>query len=123
MFNRIRNAQAVSRPTVVIPFAKIKYEIARILEKKGFVEKVKLRGKGQKRIIRVILKYSGEGKPYITRLKRISKPGQRIYWSHQEIRKARRRRKTAIISTSSGVMTDEEADWKKTGGEVLCEVW
>jgi len=132
MLTNIKNAQAVFHPTVDVPFSNLKYEIAKILEKKGFVEKVEKKGKKVKRTIEITLKYlpaealakAGENKiPAISGLKRISKPGQRIYQSAKKIRKVRGGYGIAIISTSKGLMTDKEARKQKLGGEVICQVW
>jgi len=132
MLNRIRNAQAVSRARVVLPFSNLKYEIAKTLEKEGFIEKVEKKGRKMKRIIEIILKYEKETsnkkgieklKPAISGLKRVSKPGQRIYKKAKELRPVRDGYGIAIVSTSKGIMTDREARKKKLGGEVLCEIW
>ena len=135
MLIQIKNAQAVFHPTVEIPFSNLKYEIAKILEKKGFIEKVEKKGKKVKRTIEITLKYlpsqilpsktwEGENKtPAISGLKRISKTGQRIYTPAKKIKKVRGGYGIAIISTSKGLMTDKEARKQKLGGEVICEVW
>lgn len=122
MLTVIRNALIVKRPTVSVPFASFKYEIAKILEKQGFVEKIEKKGKRSKRFIEITLKYN-DGVPAILGLKRISKPGQRIYVSWQKIKKVKRGYGIAILSTSKGLMTDKEARKNKIGGEVLCEIW
>ncbi len=122
MLTAIRNAQAVLKDTVDVPFSNPKYEIAKILEKKGFVEKVEKKGKKIKKIIEVTLKYKDKT-PAISGLKRISKPGQRIYFSWKKIKRVKGGYGIAIISTSNGLMTDKEARRQKLGGEVLCEIW
>lgn len=135
MLNRIRNAQAVFHPTVDTPFSKIKFEISKILVKEGFVQSSESKGKKNKKFIRINLKYlpaqilSGktwEGKnktPAISGLKRISKPGQRIYLPRFKIRKSKGSYGIFIISTSKGLLTDKEARKQKLGGEVICEIW
>ena len=122
MLNRIRNAQAVLHPTVEVPFSNLKYEIAKILEKQRFVKKVAKIGKKTKRIIEITLKYEDKT-PVISGLKRISKPGQRIYKSFKEIKPVKGGYGIAIISTSKGLMTNKEARKQKLGGEVICEIW
>ena len=122
LLNRIKNAQAVLHQTVDIPFSNLKYEIAKLLKKGGFLEKVEKKGKNTKRIIEVSLKYE-EKKPAITGLYRISKPGQRIYVKAKKIRRVRGGYGFSIISTPKGLMTDKEARKQKLGGEVMCEVW
>jgi len=122
MLNRIRNAQAVLKETVDISFSNLKYEIAKILEKEKFINKAEKKGKKTKKIIEITLKYH-EKIPAISGLKRISKPGQRIYKPVKQIKKVKGGYGIAIISTSKGLMTDKEARKQKLGGEVLCEVW
>ncbi len=122
MLNRIRNAQAVQHSTVSIPFSNLKYEIAKILEKKRFIEKVEKKGRRTKRFIEITLKYSDK-MPVISGLKRVSKPGQRIYASTRKLRLTKGGYGIAIVSTSKGLMTNREARKQKLGGEVLCEVW
>ncbi|MCD6402469.1 30S ribosomal protein S8 [bacterium] len=123
MLTSIRNAVAVRQPTVLIPFSKLKYELLEILEKKGFIEKVEKRGRKAKKIIKITLKYSKDGESAISGLKRISKPGQRIYSPWNKIKRVKGGLGIAIISTSKGLMTDQEARKNKIGGEILCEVW
>lgn len=122
MLNRIGNAQAVQHSTVSIPFSNLKYEIAKILEKKRFIEKVEKKGRRTKRFIEITLKYSDK-MPVISGLKRVSKPGQRIYASTRKLRSTKGGYGIAIVSTSKGLMTNGEARKQKLGGEVLCEVW
>ena len=122
MLTQIRNAQAVDKETVSIPFSNLKYEIAEILEKGGFVEKVKKRGRKERKKIEITLKYENEI-PAISSLKVVSRPGQRIYKSYKEIGRVKRGYGIVIISTSKGLMTDKEARKQKIGGEVICEIW
>lgn len=126
MLNRIRNAQAVFHPTVDIPFSGIKYEIARLLERNGFIESVEKKGRKDKMMIRIVLKYEGAGikrAPFIQGLRRISKPGQRIYLPYSGLKPIRGGHGIAVISTSKGLMTDKEARKQKVGGEVVAEIW
>jgi|SRR3989344_2247465 len=123
ILNRIRNAQAVLKPEVLIPFSNLKYEITKILEKSGFIEKTEKRGKKTGRIIAITLKYEDKNKPAISGLRRISKQGQRIYVNYRKIRPIKGGYGMTIISTSKGLMTNKEAKRQKLGGEVLCEIW
>jgi len=132
MLNRIRNSQAVLQPAVEIPFSNLKYQIAEILEKEGFCDKIEKKGRKSAKLIKINLKYvekpsgkSGDARklPIILGLKRISKSGQRIYTPWRKIKKIRGGYGLAIISTSKGLMTNKEARKQKIGGEVLCEVW
>ncbi len=122
MLTSIRNAMAVGHPTVNIPFSNLKYEIAKILEKEGFVKKAEKKGRRVKKNIEITLKYDGKV-PAISDLKRISKSGQRIYLPYKKIKRVKEGLGIAIISTSKGLMTDKEARKQKLGGEVICEVW
>lgn len=123
MFNRIKNAQAVNHQTVAIPFSKLKFEIAKVLEKQGFIEKIEKKGKKVKKIIEITLKYDKDKTPAISGIKRISKPGQRIYRPAVNIKKVRGGYGILVVSTSEGLMTNKEARKKKLGGEIICEVW
>ena len=132
MLISIKNAQAVGHPTVSVPFSSLKYEIAKILGKEGFIKKVEKKGRGVKKFLEITLKYDGkvpvasearQGRPAISDLKRISKPGQRIYLPYKKIKKVKEGLGIAIISTSKGLMTNKEARKRKMGGEVLCEIW
>ena len=122
MLNRVVNAQAVQKETVVLPFSQIKYAIAKILEKRRFVKHVDFKGKRTRKVIEINLRYQ-EGEPRITGVKRISKPGQRRYASSQEIKRVRNGQGIAVISTSKGLMTDQDARKENVGGEILCEIW
>ena len=122
MLTIIRNALAVKKDTVSIPFSNLKYEIAKILQKKEFVEKVEKKGKKVRKNIEITLKYQ-DGVPVISGLKRVSKPGQRIYIDSRRIKKVKGGYGISIISTSKGLMTNEEAKKQKVGGEILCEIW
>lgn len=122
VLNRIKNAQAVSHPTVDVPFSKIKYKIIEILAKEGFIKKFETKGKKTRKIIRITLKYIGNT-PVISGLKRISKPGRRAYLPYGKIKKVRGGYGIVIISTSKGLRTGKEAKKQKLGGEVICEVW
>lgn len=121
MLTIIRNAQAVSKETVELPFSKFKFEVAKILEKNGFVGKVEKKGKKDK-ILEIVLKYD-EKTPVIMGLKRASKPGQRIYSEFKKMQKVKGGFGISIVSTSRGLMTNKEARKQKLGGEIICEVW
>jgi len=125
MLTRIRNAQAVGHSTVSIPFSKIKYSIAEILAKEGFVKNVSKVGQKTKKRIKIELKYKDAKNSIstISGLKKISKPGRRIYIKAKEIKPVLGGRGISIISTSQGLMTGKEAKKRKLGGEILCEVW
>jgi small subunit ribosomal protein S8 len=122
MLNRIRNAQMADHQTVDVPFSKFKNEIAKILEKKNFISKVEKKNKKTRDILEITLKYDGK-EGAISGMRRISKPGQRIYHDHFTIRNVKGGYGLSIVSTSKGLMTDNQARKEKIGGEVLIEIW
>ena len=122
LLNQIRNAHAVGKTEVLIPTSKIKKEIANLLSKEGFVGEIKNGMKGKIKALKITLKYEND-LPAISGLKRVSKPGQRIYEGTTEIKKVRGGFGISIVSTSKGLMTNKEARKQKLGGEVICQVW
>jgi small subunit ribosomal protein S8 len=137
MFTRIRNGAAVGKKEVVLPMSKIKYEIAKMLEKERWIKKVEVldpadstlldKKEGEKdtifKSLKVSIKYKKSGKPFISHIKRISKPGLRIYVNKNEIPEVLNNFGIAIISTPQGLMTNKEATIKGVGGEVICEIY
>jgi small subunit ribosomal protein S8 len=123
MLTRIRNANLVRHESLEVPASKIKREICEILKREGFIRDAEYIEDGKQGIIRIFLKYGKNNERVITGLKRISKPGLRVYAKHNEIPRVLRGLGIAILSTSKGVMTDKEARQAKVGGEVLCYVW
>jgi small subunit ribosomal protein S8 len=123
MLTRIRNANIVRHEIVEIPASNVKREIAEILKREGFIRDAEYIEDTKQGIIRVFLKYGPNNERVITGLKRISKPGLRVYAKSTEIPKVLGGLGIAIISTSQGVLTDKEARNKKTGGEVLAYIW
>lgn len=123
MLTRIRNASTSKFKTVDIPASNMKKSIAQILLNEGYVKAVEEIENETQGIIRITLKYDEKGKKVIAGLKRISKPGLRIYASKDELPKVLNGLGIAIISTSQGLMTDREARAKGIGGEVLAYVW
>ena len=124
MLTRIRNANTAKHDTVDVPSSKMKVAIADILLKEGYIRKYDLVDNGNFKDIRITLKY-GENKDQkiITGIKRISKPGLRVYAGKDELPRVLGGLGIAIISTNSGVITDKEARKENVGGEVLCFVW
>ncbi len=122
MLNQIRNAKAVAKPEVSIPFSKAKYEVAKILMQEGFIGEVKKVVKVKTKTMKIVLKYEN-GVSKILDLRRISKPGQRIYAKVSEIKRVKGGYGISVISTSKGLMTNKKAHKLKLGGEVICEVW
>jgi small subunit ribosomal protein S8 len=123
MLTRIRNALMVRHDSVLVPASKIKLAIARILKEEGFITDYEvLRGKPH-RTIRIQLKYLDDNKPVISGLKRVSKPGLRVYVQKKEIPRVYGGLGISILSTPKGVRTGQEAWRQGAGGEVLCYVW
>lgn len=121
MLIRIKNAQAVKKETVVIPFSKTKQELARVLKESGLILDFEKKGRAvSSKKLELRLKYS-DSFPAITHTQRISRPGQRIYLKHHEIF-PKGVGFLRIISTSRGLMTDAQARKQKLGGEILCEI-
>ena len=124
MLTRIRNANTAKHDSVDIPSSKMKIAIANILVEEGYVEKYELVDNGNFKDIRIFLKYTAnKSERIISGLKRISKPGLRIYTSRDELPRVLGGLGTAIISTNNGVITDKEARKLNVGGEVLAFVW
>lgn len=124
MLTRIRNACMQRHTTVAIPKSKLKLAIADILKQEGFIKdfNVKLAGTSFEDIV-VDLKYTSERQPVITGIKRVSRPGLRIYTKHQDIPRVRGGMGLSILSTPRGVMSGYEAYRQNIGGEVICYVW
>ena len=125
MLTRIRNAQERYHPEVSLPSSKMKEAIARILKEEGYIEDYQVRADGAKRILTLKLKYKGKrGKERVIRgLQRVSKPGRRVYVGADEIPSVLGGLGIAILSTSQGILTGQEARQRRIGGEVLCYVW
>jgi small subunit ribosomal protein S8 len=123
MLTRIRNANTVKHQTVDIPLSKIKKSMADILSEEGYIKSYEIIDDGKQGIIRITLKYTANKGKVITGLKRISKPGLRVYAKKDEVPKVLGGLGIAILSTSKGIMTDKVARNEGLGGEVLCYVW
>ena len=123
MLTRIRNANNAKHETVDVPASNMKKAIADILLNEGYIKGVQIIEDGKQGVITVTLKYVEGGVPAIKGLKRVSKPGLRIYSNAAELPKVMKGLGTAIISTSKGVMTDREARKMNIGGEVLAFIW
>lgn len=119
MLTRIRNAQSAEHKTVVIPLSKIKLEIAGILKKENYVGDYKKIGKGNNKMMEIDLQYPA----VINEIKRISKPGHRIYVKAAELKSVKSGYGVSVISTPKGLMTNKEARKAGLGGEILFEIW
>ena len=123
MLTRIRNAHMAEKFQVSMPHSKMKSEVARILKDEGFIKDYTMENNDGKPSLNLFLKYTPDREPVIQGLRRISKPSCRKYVNSDEVPRVLGGIGMAILSTSSGVMTDNEAREKKIGGEVLCYVW
>lgn len=122
MLTRIRNAFLVRKTEVMLPYSRVKYEVAKILEQGGWIEAVEKieENFGQ---LRIVLKYNNKKEPAISYLKRISRPGRRVYAPKNKLPIVLNNYGEAIISTSAGIMSSREAKKKGLGGEIICEVY
>ncbi|MEI4804200.1 30S ribosomal protein S8 [Bacillus sp. NPDC077411] len=123
MLTRIRNANMVRHDKLEVPASKIKKEIAEILKREGFIRDVEYIEDNKQGILRIFLKYGVNNERVITGLKRISKPGLRVYAKADEVPRVLNGLGIALVSTSKGVMTDKDARQLQTGGEVVAYVW
>ena len=122
MLTRIRNGSAAKKAEAVLSHSKFKQSLAEVLLKEGFIAGVKELA-GKHKMLQINLKYSEGGEAAISGIKRVSKPGQRIYLPSEKIPRTNSGFGITVISTSSGLMTDKEARKAKVGGEVVCQVW
>ena len=123
MLTRIRNANVVKHETVDAPASNMKKELSRILLEEGFIRGYDVIEDGKQGIIRIQLKYGQTGERVISGLKRISKPGMRVYADKHEVPRVLNGLGISIISTSKGILTDKQARKENVGGEVICYVW
>ncbi len=124
MLTRIRNATQARHAVTEVPATKMTQNIARLLKQEGFIADYEEVGEGTGRKLMLSLKYQGKNRqPIITTLKRVSRPGLRVYSNHKELPRVLGGIGIAIVSTSRGIMTDREARRQGVGGEVLCYVW
>lgn len=124
MLTLIRNAQAVKKPSVIVPFSKIKLALLEILKQEGFVVAVHQTGRvPADKKLEIVLRYNEQGQPAITNIKRISKVSQRVYLKYKQLQRVRQGFGVAVVSTPKGLMTNEEARKQHVGGEIICEVY
>ena len=124
MLTRIRNASIVKHQTTNLPATKLTRSIATVLKQEGYVGDYEEVGEGIDKKLVLTLRYKGKNRqPIVTALKRVSKPGLRVYSNHKDLPKVLGGIGIAVISTSSGIMTDREARKQGLGGEILCYVW
>jgi len=120
---RVRNALAADHPDVEVPSSRLKKELSRILTKQGYIAGFELEPTPIGELIRIQLKYTDDRRPVIAGMRRVSRPGRRRYVNRDEVPRVQGGMGTAIVSTSTGVMTGHEATAKGVGGEVVAYVW
>lgn len=124
LLTRIRNAHVVKHDRLDVPGSNLKVEVCRILKEQGYINDYEEHGDEPiSRQIRVYLKYNSTGEPAIRRMRRISKPGRRVYQKAADLKPVLNGLGVGIVSTSNGLLTDAEARQNRVGGEVLCEIW
>ena len=123
MLTRMRNALAAGKAEVLLPYSKFKKNLADLLKQHGLIEEVFIMEKrDKKKFLGLKLKYAN-GRPIITELKRISKPGQRIYAKAESIPRAQNGFGITVVSTSKGLLSDKDARKQRLGGEIICQIW
>jgi small subunit ribosomal protein S8 len=123
LLSRIRNAQIAKHDRLDVPTSKLKVEVVKLLKEEGFVKNFRELEGSPVGTLRVFLRYSAEGVPAISHLRKLSKPGRRVYRKADEIQPVRNGLGIGIISTSQGLLTDAQARERRVGGELLCQVW
>jgi small subunit ribosomal protein S8 len=123
MLTRIRNAVRAKHPRVEMPHSKTKAAIAAVLQSEGYINGASAVEKGKFKVLRVALRYDGEGRPLISGIEMVSKPGRRVYAGHDEIPRVLGGVGTSIVSTPKGILSGREARKAGVGGEIICSVW
>lgn len=123
MLTRIRNAAAVKKIEVSLPYSKLKFNLANLLQQNGWIETVSATNEGKMKILQLGLRYDNEGMSVISGINRLSKPGQRIYSKVTKIPRVALGNGVTIVSTSKGLMTSDRARKEKLGGELMCQIW
>lgn len=120
---RIRNAHRAKHDRLDVPASRVKLEVCRILKEEGYIKNVKVVEEEPRDLLRIFLSYTKEGSPGISRMRRVSTPGRRVYRGADAIKPVLNGLGIGIVSTSKGLMTDRQAREQRMGGEILCEVW
>lgn len=123
MLSRLRNATMARHEKADMPWSRVKERLAEVLQSEGYVREVVASGQGAEKTLTVLLRYSEAGAPAISGVRRISRPGMRVYSSADEAPTVRKGLGVSILSTPLGLLVDREARRRNVGGEVLCEVW
>ena len=123
LFTRIRNAHLAKHDRLDLPASKVKVELCRLLKEEGYIKSFRVLERQPADQLRVFLRYTPEGDPAIQTLRRVSRPGRRVYMKADQVRPVLNGLGLGIISTSQGLLSDTQARDRRVGGEVLCEVW
>lgn len=123
MLNRIRNALAIEAPSVDVPYSRLKHQICKILVEEGYLVQLQVLESKPQNVLRIQLKYGPDGENVIQDIRRISKPGRRVYRSSRQLPPVLGGLGISVLSTSSGIVSDRQARVRKLGGEVICEVY
>lgn len=123
LITRIRNAGTAKHAETACPTSKLKHSIAKVFKDAGFLETVRVEARAGHPVLVMGIRYADDGAALIKGIRRVSKPGRRVYVSHGEVPKVRNGLGLAVISTSKGVLSDQAAREASVGGEVVCEVW
>lgn len=123
LLSRIRNAHLAKHDRLDVPVSKLKVEICKILKEEGFIKNFRMIEGTPVGSLRIFLRYSPEGEPAINHVERVSKPGRRVYKASADIKPVRNGLGLGIVSTSQGLLSDDQARQRKVGGELLCELW
>ncbi len=123
LLTRIRNAHRAKHDRLDVPASQLKLEVCRILKEEGYIKNVKVVEEKPRDLLRIFLSYTKEGAPVISRMRKVSTPGRRVYRGADAIKPVLNGLGIGIVSTSKGLMTDRQAREQRVGGEMLCEIW
>jgi small subunit ribosomal protein S8 len=123
MLTRVRNAAQSRHSTVDVPFSKVKLALAKIMEQEGYISGFDIQELGNRKLLRLRMKYDGEKRPVLTGLRRVSRPGLRVYAGMHDIPRILGGLGTVVVSTNRGIMTGREARRRHLGGELIAEIW
>ena len=123
MLTTINNAQVVSKKQISVPYSEFNFKIVELLKREGYLLNIEKKGRVPNKKILIDLKYREDGIPMISKVRKVSKQGQRIYKTSSDIKPVKSGYGFSIVSTSKGLMTNKEARRNKVGGEIICEIW
>ena len=123
MLTRIRNACRAGHPDTLCPHSRLKMGVAKVLQEAGYLSQVEVEASEGRPVLRISVRYRDDGRPLLDGLRRVSRPGRRVYVGSKEIPKVRNGLGLAVLSTPKGVLSDRSARTESVGGELLCEVW